>query len=156
VTSARSSGGGQTFVLSLVWCCAHMESPRNPHWVELQLIEVMICQMHWIQFVLIVNGIQLKSMKVNYTARNMMTQEFQHSSESRLIEVINMKMHSIQFVLIVNWIQMQLMKGMYTLKNMMSQEFQYQIQFSHVTMLKSYESICDQQHQLEKHSQKQN
>jgi hypothetical protein len=70
------------------------------------LIEVMNMKMHSIQFVLIVNWIQMKSMKVIYIRKNMMSQEFQHCSESRLIEVMILKMQPIQFVLIVNWIRM--------------------------------------------------
>jgi hypothetical protein len=78
--------------------------------MESQLIQVMILKMQTIQFALIVNLIQMKSMKVIYTRENMMNQEFQHCLESQLSEVMILKMHSIQFALIVNVIQMKSMK----------------------------------------------
>jgi hypothetical protein len=55
--------------------------------VESQLIEVMIVKMHSIQFALVVNLIQMKWMKMIYTKKNMINQEFQHCVESQLIEV---------------------------------------------------------------------
>jgi hypothetical protein len=87
--------------------------------------KVMKMKMHPIQFALIVNLIQMKSMKVIHNRQDMMNQEFQHCSESRLIEVMKMKMHPIQFAVIVNLIQMKSMKVIHTRKNMMNQEFQY-------------------------------
>jgi hypothetical protein len=74
---------------------------------ESQLIEVTIVKMHTIQFVVIVNLIQVKWMKVIYTMKNMLNQEFEHCMESQLIKVMKKKMHSIQFGLIVNVIQMK-------------------------------------------------
>jgi hypothetical protein len=61
-------------------------------------------KMQMIQFVSIVNLIQMKSMKVIHNKRNMMIQEFQHCMEFQLIEEMNMKMQRSQFVSIVNWI----------------------------------------------------
>jgi hypothetical protein len=62
------------------------------HWIELQLIEVMKMKMHLIQFVPIVDLIQLKVMKVIDNLKNIPNKEFQHLMESQLIEVMNMKM----------------------------------------------------------------
>jgi hypothetical protein len=73
--------------------------------MESQLIEVMNMKMHTIQFAVIVNLIQMKSMKVIDTRKNMINQEFQHCSESQLIEVMILKIHTIQFAVIVNLIQ---------------------------------------------------
>jgi hypothetical protein len=67
-------------------------------------------KMHLIQFVSIVNWIQMKSMKAIHKMKNILNQEFEQLKESKLIEVMKMKMHLIQFVSIVNWIQMKLMK----------------------------------------------
>jgi hypothetical protein len=61
-----------------------------------------------IQFALIVNLIQMKSMKVNDTPKNIMNQEFQHCSESQLSEVMNVKMHAILFTLNLNSTQRKL------------------------------------------------
>jgi hypothetical protein len=53
----------------------------------------MILKMHTIQFAVIVNLIQMKSMKVIYTRENMMNQEFQHvgsitfETNSRLLRI---------------------------------------------------------------------
>jgi hypothetical protein len=52
--------------------------------VEFQLIEVMILQMHQIQFVSIVNLIQIELMKMIDSKKNMMIQEFQNCRESQL------------------------------------------------------------------------
>jgi hypothetical protein len=90
-----------------------------------QLIEVMIGKMRPIQFGLIVNLIQTKSMKVIDKMQHMMNQEFQHCSESQLIEGMNMKMHSIQFALIVNLIQMKSMKVIHIRENRMNQKFRH-------------------------------
>jgi hypothetical protein len=46
--------------------------------MELQLIGVMNLKMHSAQFGLIVNLIQMTSMKVIDTRENMLNQEFQH------------------------------------------------------------------------------
>jgi ATP/ADP translocase len=89
-------------------------------------------------------------MKVSYSRKNMMNQEFQHYSESQLIEVMILKMHPIQFGLIVNLIQMKWMKMIYTSENITNQEFQYHEELRYETSQKSYESICDQHHQAEK------
>jgi hypothetical protein len=74
--------------------------------MESQLSEVTNMKMHTVQFVLIVNWIQMKSMKVTDTLRNITSQEFQHCLESGLIEVMKMKKHSSQFMRIVHWIRM--------------------------------------------------
>jgi hypothetical protein len=63
--------------------------------MESRLIEVMNMKMHTIQFVLILNLIQMKWMKVIYTLKNMMSQGFQHWMESQLIEVMILKMHAL-------------------------------------------------------------
>jgi hypothetical protein len=72
------------------------------HWMESQLIEVMNMKMHWSQFVLIVNLIQMKLMKVIHTMKNAMNQEFQHRVESQLTESLKMKMLPIQSASILN------------------------------------------------------
>jgi hypothetical protein len=77
------------------------------HFLESILIEAMNMKVQMIQFVSIVNLIQMKLIKVIYNMKNMKNQEFQHFSESILIEVMNMKMHLIRFVSIVNLIQMK-------------------------------------------------
>jgi hypothetical protein len=95
--------------------------------VESGLIEVMILKMHIIQFVSIVNWIQMKLMKVIHNVKNILNKEFQHWMESKLIEVMIQKMQMIQFVLIVNLIQMKMMKLMkviHNMKNMMNKGFQ--------------------------------
>jgi hypothetical protein len=48
------------------------------HFVRFQLIEMMKMKVHLIQFDLIVNVIQMKSMKVNSNMRNMTTHQFQY------------------------------------------------------------------------------
>jgi hypothetical protein len=48
------------------------------------------------EFALIVNLIQMKSMKVIDTCKIMMNQKFQHCSESRLIEVMILKIHRLE------------------------------------------------------------
>jgi hypothetical protein len=83
------------------------------HFVELKLIEVMIFEMHLIQFDSIVNLTQMKLMKVMHTMRNMMIQEFQHFAEFQLIEVMIFEMHLIQLDSIVNAIQMRLSEVVY-------------------------------------------
>jgi hypothetical protein len=70
------------------------------------LIQVMILKMQMIQFVSIVNLIQIKWMKVSNNRKNSSIQEFEQSKESQLIEVMILKMQMIQFVSIVNLIQM--------------------------------------------------
>jgi hypothetical protein len=64
-------------------------------------------------------------MKVSYTMKNILNQEFERSLESILIEVTKMKMQTIQFVSIVNPIQMKLMKVIYNLKSSAIQEFEH-------------------------------
>jgi hypothetical protein len=71
------------------------------------LIEVIKMKMHLIQFVSIVNLIQMKLMKMIYNRKNIPNQEIEQSKESQLIEVMNMKMLLIQFALIVFLIQMK-------------------------------------------------
>jgi hypothetical protein len=61
--------------------------------MESQSIEVMILKMHSIQFGLIVNLIQMKSMKVIYNMKNMMNQEFEHCAQSQLIQAISPSFH---------------------------------------------------------------
>jgi hypothetical protein len=51
------------------------------HFVEFEWIEVVKMNMPLIQFESIVNLIQTKSMKVIYSLRKMITQEFHHSVE---------------------------------------------------------------------------
>jgi hypothetical protein len=97
----------------------------------------------------------MKSRKVIDTHKTIMSQEFQHCLESQLIEVMILKMHPIQFAVIVNLMQMKWKKMRNTLKNMMNQNFQYHEELGYVMTSKSYKSICDQQHQREKHFQKQ-
>jgi hypothetical protein len=92
--------------------------------MELQLSEVMTLKMHLIQFVSIVNWIQMKWMKVIVMMKNMMNKAFQHYVESGLIEVIKMTMQMIEFVSIVNLIQIKLMKGIHMMKNLSNKEFQ--------------------------------
>jgi hypothetical protein len=58
-----------------------MESESNSHWAESRLIEVMKMKIYLIQCVLIVNWIQMKSMKVTYTVKSMMSQEFQYHTQ---------------------------------------------------------------------------
>jgi hypothetical protein len=63
------------------------------HFVEFQLIQVMIGKMLLIQFESIVNWIQMKLMKGSNKMKNMMIQEFQHFVEFQLIEMMKMKIH---------------------------------------------------------------
>jgi hypothetical protein len=85
----------------------NMKNQEFQYFLESKLIEVMKMKMLPIQFVSIVNLIQMKLMKAIYNLKNILIQEFQHFLESKLIEVMKMKMLPIQFVSIVNWIQMQ-------------------------------------------------
>jgi NADH:ubiquinone oxidoreductase subunit 3 (subunit A) len=78
--------------------------------VESQLIEVMNMKMQMIQFVSIVNLIQMRLMKVIHKMKNRINEEFEQSKESQLIQVMIHKIQMIQFVSIVNLIQMKLMK----------------------------------------------
>jgi hypothetical protein len=87
-----------------------MPNKEFQHFLESKLIEVMNMKMYVIQFVSIVNLIQMKWMKIINKMKNMMNKEFQHSVESKLIEVMNHKMQMIQFISIVNLIRMKLMK----------------------------------------------
>jgi hypothetical protein len=64
-------------------------------------------------------------MKVIYTMKNILIQEFQHCLESKQIEVMKMKRLLIQFALIVKVIQMKLMKVTDNMKNILIQEFQH-------------------------------
>jgi hypothetical protein len=75
--------------------------------MESRLIEVMNMKMFSIQFVSIVNLIQIQLMKVSHNMKNIPIREFQHSLESKLIEGITMKMLPIQFVSNVNLIQIK-------------------------------------------------
>jgi CRISPR/Cas system CSM-associated protein Csm2 small subunit len=81
-------------------------SPNNEfqHCMESKLIEVMNDKMQMIQFVSIVNLIQMKLMKVIDKMKNISNQEFQQCEESQVIEVMKMKKQMIQFLLIVNLI----------------------------------------------------
>jgi hypothetical protein len=49
----------------------------------------------------------MKLMKVIYTMKNILNQEFEQWKELQLIEVMNLKMQLIQFASIMNWIQMK-------------------------------------------------
>jgi hypothetical protein len=89
-----------------------------------------------IQFVSIVNFIEMKWMKVICNLKNIPNIEFQHGMESRLIQVIKTKMHMIQFVSIVNWIQMKLMKVIYNLKNIPNKEFQHWMESKLIEVMK--------------------
>jgi hypothetical protein len=86
---------------------------------------VMKMKMQMIQFVSIVNLIQMKLRKVIHNMKNSMNKEFQHWMESKLIEVMKMDIEMTQFVSIVNLIQMKLMKMIDMMKNMMNKEFQH-------------------------------
>jgi hypothetical protein len=55
------------------------------HWMESKLIEVMNMKMHLIQFVSIVNLIQMKLMKLIYNMKNITNKECQHTMEFQLI-----------------------------------------------------------------------
>jgi hypothetical protein len=79
-------------------------------------------KMQMIQFVSILNLIQMKLMKCSDNLKNMMNKEFQHFVESQLIEVRNMKMQMIQFVSILNLIQMKLMKVIGATSRMMNRD----------------------------------
>jgi hypothetical protein len=92
--------------------------------MESKSIEVVNMKMLLIQFVSIVNLIQMKLMKVIDTMKSMMNKEFQRWMEYHLIEVMKMKMQMIQFVSIVNLIQMKLINVIHMMKNMMNKEFQ--------------------------------
>jgi hypothetical protein len=62
----------------------------------------MNMKMQMIQFVSIVNWIQMKLMKLIHMMKNIPNKEFQHCEESQLSEAMNMKMQMIQFMSIVN------------------------------------------------------
>jgi hypothetical protein len=63
----------------------NMMIQESQQWMESRLIEVMNVEMQMIQFVLIVNWIQMWLMKVMNTSKNMMIQESQHWMESRYL-----------------------------------------------------------------------
>jgi hypothetical protein len=58
-------------------------------------------KMQMIEFVFIVNLIQMKSIEVIYKMKNILNKKFQNCVESQLIEVMKMKMEMIQFGIIV-------------------------------------------------------
>jgi hypothetical protein len=68
-------------------------------------------------------------MKVIYSCKSMLIQEFQQTVEFQSSAAMNMKMPLIQFASTVNLIQMKLMKMMYNMRNMMIQEFQHFVEF---------------------------
>jgi hypothetical protein len=62
----------------------HHEKQKEPNveqWKESKLIEVMNYEMHMLQFVSIVNWIQMKLMKVIYTMKNRKNQKFEQWKE---------------------------------------------------------------------------
>jgi hypothetical protein len=90
--------------------------------MEPQLIEVMKMTMQMIQFVSIVNLIQ---MKVIANLKNRTNEESQHWMELQLIELKKMRNQMIQFVSNVNLIRKKLMKVIDNLKNIPNKEFQH-------------------------------
>jgi hypothetical protein len=68
--------------MKVIYNSKNMMNKEFQHSLESELIEVMNMKMQTIQFVLIVNLIQLKWVKVISTMKNMMIQEFQYHSES--------------------------------------------------------------------------
>jgi hypothetical protein len=93
--------------MKVIYNNKNMMNKEFQHCVESKLIEVMMMKMQMIQFVSIVNLIQMKLMKVIHNMKNIPNKEFQHCVESQSIEVTNMKMFAIQFVSIVNLIQIK-------------------------------------------------
>jgi hypothetical protein len=87
------------------------------HCMEFQLIEEMNMKMQKIQFVSIVNLLQMKSMKVIDICRNMMIQEVWHHEESQSSEVTNPQMQMIQFGSNMIWIQTKLIEFVAGLHN---------------------------------------
>jgi hypothetical protein len=81
-----------------------------------------------IQFVSILNLIQMNFMKVIHMIQNMINQEFQHFVEFQLIEVKILKMHVVSFISILNLIQMNFMKVIHMIPNMINQEFQHLVE----------------------------
>jgi hypothetical protein len=68
-------------VMKVIHKMKNMMNKEFQHYEESQLIEVMKMKMHLIQFVLIVNLIQMKLMKVIYMMKNNLNKEFQHLME---------------------------------------------------------------------------
>jgi hypothetical protein len=75
-----------------------------------------------VEFLSIVDLIQLTLMKAIYSVKNMMNRNFERCMETKLIEVMNMKMQMIQFVSIANLIQMKLMRVMHNVTDMTNNE----------------------------------
>jgi hypothetical protein len=67
--------------MKVIHASQNMMNQEFQHCLESQLIEVMNMKMHRIQFVLMVNLIQMKWMKVISTRKNMMNQESQYHEE---------------------------------------------------------------------------
>jgi hypothetical protein len=84
----------------------NIQKTEFQHWMELPLIEVMDRKMEMIQFVPIVNLIQMKVMKLN-NVKKISNKEFQHWMESQLIKWKNIELQMIQFVSIILLIQMK-------------------------------------------------
>jgi hypothetical protein len=88
-------------LMKVIYNIKNMMNKEFQHCVESKLIEVMKMKMPMIQFVSIVNLIQMKLMKVIDKTENMMNTKFQHCVESEALEVMNMKVQMIQFASIV-------------------------------------------------------
>jgi hypothetical protein len=73
---------------------SQIERKAKTIWLK---FEVEVEFIERIQFVSILNSIQMKSMKVIDNKQNMMIQEFQHHGESQSSEVMNPQMQMIQF-----------------------------------------------------------
>jgi hypothetical protein len=67
--------------MKVIYKMKNMMNQEFEQWKESKLIEVMKMKMQMIQFVLIVNLIQMKLMKVMYKMKNMMNRQFEQSKE---------------------------------------------------------------------------
>jgi hypothetical protein len=75
-----------------------------------------------IQFLSIVNLIQMRLITVIDKMKSILNRTYQHCEDPKLIQVSILKMHAIQFVPRVNLIQVWLMKVISNLKNILIQE----------------------------------